>query len=163
MILLAVIVFLDRARALGAELYSGGGSGPASWPAGWPAGPPASLPASPGCQIATFGREKFTFARFFDQKSCFGAQGLKTIKFRQISARAFHLSKYELHTMKLHPSYDMSKFRLGTSLLWVLDPGSRRRTLFWGGVILGRRGLAMGNLWRGISDPCLIDVSIFSL
>ena len=70
--------------------------------------------------------------RIFHQQISFGAQCLKTIKFRQISARAFHLSKYELHTMKLHPSYDMSKFRLGTSLLWVLDPGSRRRTLFSG-------------------------------
>ena len=101
-ILRGVIDFLDWARALGAELYSGGG-GWASWPACRPAsrrlagqgasrlaGRLAGRPASPGCQIATFGREKFTFATtFFSKKAVLGPKCLKTIKFRQISARAF--------------------------------------------------------------------------
>ena len=36
-----------------------------------PAGRPAGRPASPGCQIATFGREKFTLAMYFSPKKLF--------------------------------------------------------------------------------------------
>ena len=76
-----VIVSLDWAQALGAELYSGGGgwaswlaSWLAGWPASWPAGLPTSLPAYPGCQIATIGREQFTFAKDCSPKKLFWGQ-----------------------------------------------------------------------------------------
>ena len=71
MVLRGAILSLDWARALGAELYSGGGLGQL---AGLPAGRPARwLACQPllAVQIATFGREKFTFATHFSAKMLF--------------------------------------------------------------------------------------------
>ena len=90
------------------------------------------------CKSSTFSKKKYTFKiltlsslnqfnqkavklrpswkihvcnAFFTKNVVLGPKCLKTIKFRQISARAFERCGREPHTMKFDPSYDMSKLR----------------------------------------------------
>ena len=71
MILRGVIVFLDWARALGAELYSGGGLGQqAGLPAGLPVGQPAGQPL-PAVKLRPSVVKNSRLQRIFHKKKLF--------------------------------------------------------------------------------------------